>query len=106
MAKEVIFNIIDRNKAEIFFNSFYEHDFGKGDPIHALWTWVENRKNTNKNARWGAAGEEELDVAINITWNAFIQGKKLTKLKLYENDKLRKVEALDVNNNLQAYFQN
>lgn len=106
LAKEVIFNIIDRNKAEIFFNSFYEHDFGKGDPIHALWTWVENRKNTNKNARWGAAGEEELDVAINITWNAFIQGKKLTKLKLYENDKLRKVEALDVNNNLQAYFQN
>jgi hypothetical protein len=68
--------------------------------------WVENRKNNNKNARWGAAGEDELDVAINITWNAFVQGKKLNQIRLYEDDKLRKVEALDINNNLQAYFQN
>lgn len=106
LTKEVIFSLIDKSKAEIFFNSFYEHDFGKGDPIHALWMWVENRKNTNKNARWGAAGEEELNVAINIAWNAFVQGKKLNQIRLYENDKLRKVEALDINNNLQAYFQN
>lgn len=106
LTKEVIFSLIDRSKAEAFFNAFYEHDFGMGHPAHALWVWVENRKNTNKNARWGAAGEEELDIAINIAWNAFIQNKELKKINVHKDGELRKIEALDVNNNLQAYFQN
>jgi hypothetical protein len=106
LTKEVILSLIDRSKAEAFFNAFYTHDCAKGSPVRALWMWIEKRNEKNKNARWGACGEEELDVAINIAWNAFIQNKELNKINVHKDGELRKVEALDINNNLQEYFQN
>lgn len=106
LAKEIILSLIDKSKAEAFFNAFYEHNFSIGHPVHALWVWVENRKVKNKNALYAANGEEELDTAINIAWNAFIQNKELKKINVHKEGELRKIEALDINNNLQAYFQN
>ena len=106
LTKEVILSLIDKSKAEAFFNAIYEHDFGIGHPAHALWIWITKRNKTNKNARYAANGEEELDTAINIAWNAFIQNKELKKINIYKDGELRKIEALDINNNLQAYFQN
>jgi hypothetical protein len=104
LAKEVIFRLIDDDKAEVFFESIYEHDFKKGEPAYALWKWLDARQNGNKNARWAGGGEEELNVAINIAWNAFIKGESLYKIVINSKDEIRKIEALDENNNLSNYL--
>lgn len=104
LMKEVVFHIIDTEKAQEFFDSIYDCSFLKGTPTHTLWMWLNKRKENNKNARWGARGEEELDAAINVAWNAFIKGKTLEKIRIMKNGDLIKVDPIDVNGNLQKYF--
>ena len=102
LTKEVIFNLIDEYQATIFFDKIYENSFLKGEPAHALWKWLENRKKNNL-SRWASGGEEELNLALNIAWNAFIENKTITKINLYKDGVLRDVTPHDVYGQLEKY---
>ena len=99
LSKEIIFNLIDENKSDYLFDKIYESDITKGTLEHKLYTWLLERKNSNKNnSKWGKGGEDMLDNAINKTWKALLTNKNITRMSSIE------IPVYDPQNKLASFY--
>lgn len=113
LTMEFILRLVDNKKAEKFFEGVCT---GKnqtdGMPDYVFREFLLRRKNSKEsNSKWGRGGEETLNAAFNVTWEAFMQDKKIYKMPLlYKKDgdmkKLIKTEIYDPENKLAKYYMN